>query len=191
MPTGNPAHLLKLADREFRSLTEQRPTPQPTKKFRPMKLQYRPARPGMGSQKGSAIRYSLTPAVVIVAGLLCGGCSHSCNDMGFESFEKADRIVVKQMSKAILATITDRARISQIAQFAEAHGTDWSAPMAGTPIGTISLEFYSGGQFLGELGIGKRFLEAQGCGYFFSRRLTPEDRHAISRLVGISDALIE
>jgi hypothetical protein len=111
--------------------------------------------------------------------------------MGFKSFEKADRIVVKQMSKTILTTITDRPRILQIAQFAEAHGNDWSVPLAGTPIGNISLEFYSGGQFLGDLGIGKEFLDAQGCGYFFSRRLATDDRHEISRLIGVSDPLIQ
>lgn len=38
MPTGNPTHLLKLADREFKALTEERPTPQPSRKFKPMKL---------------------------------------------------------------------------------------------------------------------------------------------------------
>jgi len=38
MPTGNPTHLLRLADREFKALTEARPTPQPSRKFKPMKL---------------------------------------------------------------------------------------------------------------------------------------------------------
>ena len=34
----SPTHLLKLADREFRQLTEERPAPQPFRKFKPMKL---------------------------------------------------------------------------------------------------------------------------------------------------------
>jgi hypothetical protein len=38
MPSGNPTHLLKLADREFRQLTQERPTPLPSKKFKPTKL---------------------------------------------------------------------------------------------------------------------------------------------------------
>jgi hypothetical protein len=39
MRTGNPAHLLKLADREFRHLTEERPKAKPpSRKFRPVKL---------------------------------------------------------------------------------------------------------------------------------------------------------
>jgi hypothetical protein len=129
--------------------------------------------------------------VLVAVGVLGCGCSHSCKDMGFKSFEKADRVVVRQMSKTILTTINDRSRISQIAQFAEAHGNDWSVPLAGTPIGSISLEFYSGGQFLGDLGIGKGFLDAQGCGYFFSRHLATNDRREMSRLIGVSDALIQ
>jgi hypothetical protein len=84
--------------------------------------------------------------------------------MGFSSFEKADRIVVKKQSRTIIATITDRSRIGEIAQFAEAHGDGWTLPIAGTPIGSIALEFYAGDQFLGDFGFGKSFLEAQGCG---------------------------
>jgi hypothetical protein len=38
MPKGNPTHLLKLANREFKALTEERSTPQPNRKFKAMKL---------------------------------------------------------------------------------------------------------------------------------------------------------
>jgi hypothetical protein len=38
MPTGNPIHLLKLADREFKALTEGRSAPQAARKFNPIKL---------------------------------------------------------------------------------------------------------------------------------------------------------
>jgi hypothetical protein len=38
MPTANPTHLLKLADREFRQLTEERLRTPSDRKFQPMKL---------------------------------------------------------------------------------------------------------------------------------------------------------
>jgi len=37
-PSGNPAQLLKLADREFRQLSEARPKAVPTRKFKPVRL---------------------------------------------------------------------------------------------------------------------------------------------------------
>jgi hypothetical protein len=110
--------------------------------------------------------------------------------MKFGAFQRADRVVVKQMSKAILSTITDRPRILEIARFIEAHGNGWSVPFGGTPVGSITLEFYSDGSFLGDLGIGPAFLEAQGCGYFFSRQLTPSERRELAQRIGISDNLI-
>jgi hypothetical protein len=135
---------------------------------------------------------SLTPVIVLVASVFGGGCSnYSCPDMGFKAFEKADRIVVKEMSKTTLTTISDPSRISQIVGFVEAHGNDWSVPFGGTPVGSISLEFYNGGAFLGDFAIGRRFLEAQGCSYFFSRRLSADDRREIAKLIGISDDLIQ
>jgi hypothetical protein len=119
------------------------------------------------------------------------GCSKSCKDMGFASFEKADRIVVKKMSATVIATIADHSRIVAIAQFAEAHGNDWRAPVAGTPIGSIALEFYSGDRFLGDLGVGREFLEAQGCGYFFSRPLSHDDFLEITRQLGVPPSAVE
>jgi hypothetical protein len=134
----------------------------------------------------------LTAAVAVVVYAFCEGCSqYSCANMGFKSFEGADRIVVKQMSKTTLTTITDRSRISRITHFVETHENDWSVPFGGTPIGSISLEFYSGAQFLGHFGIGRGFVEAQGCGNFLSRHLASDDRREISRLIGISDDVIQ
>jgi hypothetical protein len=129
---------------------------------------------------------------VVAACFFGGGCSnYSCADMGFKSFERADRIVVKQMSKDTLTTITVPSRISQIARFVEAHESGWSVPFGGTPVGSISMEFYSGAKFLGDFGIGRGFVQAQGCGYFFSRDLTADDRREISRLLGISDDVLQ
>jgi hypothetical protein len=56
MPTGNPTHLLKLADREFKALSEERPTPQPTRKFKPMKLNVARFDQSWDRKRGAAAR---------------------------------------------------------------------------------------------------------------------------------------
>jgi hypothetical protein len=123
--------------------------------------------------------------------LLLAACSgQTCSDMKFDDFQSADRVVVKQMSKTIVSTIADRTRIVDIARFIEARGNGWSVPFGGTPVGSITLEFYSDGRFLGDLGIGTAFLEAQGCGYFFAHHLTPSERRDLAGLIGISEDLI-
>lgn len=111
--------------------------------------------------------------------------------MGFRAFDTADRIVVKQMSKVTLETIVDPSRISQITRFIEAHDKGWRVPFGGTPIGSISMEFYSGPKFLGDFGIGEGFAEAQGCGYFFSRQLSADDRRQLATLMGIPGNLVQ
>jgi hypothetical protein len=112
------------------------------------------------------------------------GCSR-CKDMGyFHTWETADSVVVKGSSKALLRTITDKAVILGLARFAEAHQTGWSLPAAGTPIAPVTLEFFSGTKFLGHLGVGHNFLEAQGCDDFVSRNLSGADRSAVIRMLG-------
>jgi division protein CdvB (Snf7/Vps24/ESCRT-III family) len=57
MPTGNPAHLLKLADREFRQLSEERPAASPpSRKFRPMKLNVNKLDGSWDRKRGAAVR---------------------------------------------------------------------------------------------------------------------------------------
>jgi hypothetical protein len=56
MPPGNPARLLKLADREFRQLTED-PAPQPsTRKFKPIKLNAARFDTSWDRKRGAAVR---------------------------------------------------------------------------------------------------------------------------------------
>lgn len=115
------------------------------------------------------------------------GCSR-CKDMGyFHTWETADHVLVKENSKKLLRTIADRPAILGLAKFAEAHQTGWSTPAAGTPVAPLTLEFFSGTKFLGHLGIGENFLEAQGCDDFVSRDLSRADRSALIRSIGVSN----
>lgn len=125
---------------------------------------------------------SVVLAVTWTAALL--GCSR-CKDMEyFHTWETADHVLVKENSKTLLRTITDKAVILGLAKFAEAHQTGWSIPAAGTPIAPITLEFFSGTKFLGHLGIGHNFLESQGCDDFVSRNLSRADLSAVIRKLG-------
>jgi hypothetical protein len=56
MPTGNPTHLLKLADREFKALTAVRPIPQPSRKFKPVKLNFARFDQSWDRKRGAAAR---------------------------------------------------------------------------------------------------------------------------------------
>ena len=57
MPPGNPAHLFKLADREFRQLTEERKIPPPAnRKFKPIKLNAARFDSGWDRKRGAAVR---------------------------------------------------------------------------------------------------------------------------------------
>ena len=56
MPPGNPARLLKLADREFRQLTETRPAAPPTRKFKPIRLNAARFDQSWDRKHGAAVR---------------------------------------------------------------------------------------------------------------------------------------
>lgn len=133
----------------------------------------------------------LFPTATVVTLILClmAGCSSKCQSRDFEAWKQADHIVVKKMSKTTGKSISDRETISQIATFAEARKGSWGMPWAGTPVADVTLDFYSGQQFLGHLGVGKSFLEAQGCDDFVSRSLSKADLEEITRLAGISELL--
>lgn len=56
MSPGNPARLLKLADREFTELTGKPATPVPSRKFRPMKVNASRFTPDWDRKRGAAVR---------------------------------------------------------------------------------------------------------------------------------------
>ena len=56
MSPGNPARLLKLADREFSNLTGKPVAPIPSRKFKPMKLNAARFSPEWDRKRGAAVR---------------------------------------------------------------------------------------------------------------------------------------
>jgi hypothetical protein len=136
-------------------------------------------------RSGTRVLARWVNVILVVAWMaMLFGCSR-CKDMGyFHSWETADRVLVKGNSKILLLTITDKTIILGLAKFAEAHQTGWSLPAAGTPIAPLTVEFFSGTKFLGHLGIGQNFLEAQGCDDFVSRNLSGADHSAVISMLG-------
>jgi hypothetical protein len=75
MSPGKPARLLKLADREFRQLTGKPVTPEPTRKFRPIKIKLARLDNGWEKKRGTAIRLSAVPRLLETAGGRVSLCS--------------------------------------------------------------------------------------------------------------------
>lgn len=56
MPPGNPTRLLKLADREFRQLTGKPATPEPNRKFKPIRINLARLDGGWERKRAAAVR---------------------------------------------------------------------------------------------------------------------------------------
>ena len=56
MPPGNPSRLLKLADREFRQLTGERPTQPSPRRFKPIRLNATRFDSSWDKKRGAAVR---------------------------------------------------------------------------------------------------------------------------------------
>ena len=108
-------------------------------------------------------------------------------EMRFGQFMNADRVVITSNMHQPLRTMTDTLAIRELASFALEHQSHWTAPWYGTPVALVRANFYHGAKFLGDLGLGSNFLEAQGCGDFQSRSLSPADRSEAMTLFGVQD----
>ena len=132
------------------------------------------------------MRRRITLALCILSLASCQ-LSQPCSNMRFGRFNGADRIEITNLSNKSLRVISEKHEIQKFASFAQAHGSDWATPITGTPVAGVRANFYSGGKFLGDLGVGSNFLTAQGCGYFQSRTVSQEGRKAIMKLFGVLD----
>ena len=132
------------------------------------------------------IKYSLLLAAV---SLLLSSCldGKACEDMPFDEFVKADRVEITNNMNEPLRKISKRAEINKLAAFAKLHKSGWRTPFSDTPIALVGAKFYRGEEFLGDFGIGSSFLTAQGCGYFQSRSVSPDDRATIMKLFAVKD----
>ncbi|MBA2413281.1 MAG: hypothetical protein H0V63_10715 [Burkholderiaceae bacterium] len=127
---------------------------------------------------------------VAATGLVGCATNSACPSMGFERFARADRIVITDNLNRELRTVTDKPTLDAINEFAMSQRDGFSTPFAGTPVALLRANFYSGAKFLGDFGVGRTFLSAQGCGSFHSRGVAPDDRATIMRLFAVKDPYV-
>ena len=107
--------------------------------------------------------------------------------MKLERLMQTDRIVITDNMNREMRTIKDEATIGKFTSFALSHRSGWETPWAGTPVALVRANFYIGGKFIGDLGVGSNFLTAQGCGGFQSSDISAKDREIIMRLLDVKD----
>ena len=108
--------------------------------------------------------------------------------MHFERFAVADRVVVTIESKSVGNPIVDLAKIHDVVVFAEIHSDDWSVDAMGPPVARLRVDFYQGGRFLGDFGVGAEFASAQGCDDFQSRTLLKSEVAQFAQLLGVAES---
>jgi hypothetical protein len=106
--------------------------------------------------------------------------------MHFERLREATRAEITLDSRTI-GELKSSDLLQPLAQFAEAHGSGWGDPWYAPPVARLYVEFYAHKRFLGNLGVGRSFLSARGCGYLQSRKLDSEDRTTLIGLIGVGD----
>ncbi len=106
--------------------------------------------------------------------------------MHFERLREANRAEIMFDSHTV-GEIHSLPVLERLASFAAAHASGWGYPWYGPPVARLYVEFYAHKRFLGDLGVGKRFLSARGCGYLQSRKLDSADRRTLIELIGVGD----
>ena len=127
--------------------------------------------------------------VVLISAVGLSACLENkpCPEMNFERLNQTNRIVITDNMNKEIKTITDLSRIGEIKNFALSHSTGWETPWYGAPVALVRANFYVGEKFIGDFGVGKNFLSAQGCGFFQSREVSAKDRETILGLFAVKD----
>ena len=129
-------------------------------------------------------------ALILMFSLFIQSCTllrESCDNMDFQRFLSADRVVIRTNLNQKLRETTDSQEIETIAEFAIAHSDNWSTPLYSTPVARVGANFYKDEKFIGDLGVGQTFLTSQGCGYFQRRKLSVKDRDNIMTLFRVEE----
>jgi hypothetical protein len=96
-----------------------------------------------------------------------------------------------QLERTPVNVIAAPAQIERWRQFVLARQDGWHAPIAGVPVGRVRTVFWRGDQRIADVSLGRNFLEAQGCGYFFIRTLTNNETAEAADLIGWQTPLTE
>ena len=93
--------------------------------------------------------------VVLLAILAVVGCTPS---RSLPPIPEVDEIRVRGLTEEEIARVKDRAVILQVVSVANDFADGWRVPWYGPPVAKTNLTFYSAGQPLADLGLGRNFI---------------------------------
>jgi hypothetical protein len=131
--------------------------------------------------------FLIVGGLAVAAGVV--GCATNLfgDHVSFERLRSADRVRVRDNGDHELRSITDRATVAALVQFAEAHADGWGVPWYGAPVARIYAQFYEGDHFINDLGVGGDWIGTQHKGFFYSRSVSDSDRADVMKLLDVPD----
>lgn len=100
---------------------------------------------------------------------------------------RADRIEVRTNGNDLRHRVDDSQVVADVCAALAALPDPWTHPAGGIPVATTRLDFYAGGDFVGNLGVASSFLTAQVAGGFVAYGLDDDGavERAIREIVGL------
>jgi hypothetical protein len=129
------------------------------------------------------------PLLVCIS--LLQGCSEPCKSISFESWGVVDTVVMQLPGEREKRTLTDPVVIQAIRAFVQARKDRWEVPFPDTPMPPMTLDLYHGDRGISHLGIGRTFIEAPGCDYVVSRKITSAELHEILRILDLPESALQ
>jgi hypothetical protein len=107
--------------------------------------------------------------------------------LSFGPLHRADRVVVTDNMNRTYTTVDDPEVIGRLADWLVEREGDWYQPRDGVRIMKLRLNFSLGGQPIGNVGLGRKYLTAHQLGEFFQRDAAPTDRAEALAIIGLED----
>lgn len=120
-----------------------------------------------------------------------------CENMNFSDLRAQNVTKVNvhssndQSEKSPIREMRDNAQTTQLVEYIVQREENWRVPALGVPVGKIRFVFWSNDQRLRRVTLGNNFLEAQGCGYFFIRSISPVEQTELLQLVGLPEDIVD
>jgi hypothetical protein len=91
---------------------------------------------------------------------------------------------------ATVTSIVDPDSVARVMAFVNVRRNGWQRPWYGIPVPVVVAEFYRGKEFMGHVGSGASFMEAQRQGDFASRPASAEEVAVFNALLGVGTKVI-
>ena len=130
-------------------------------------------------------------AVGVSLALLVAACDEKIRPYPpLEGITRVDVRVRLAGRDTIVTSIIDPDSLGRIVAFVNVRRGGWERPWSGIPVPVVMAEFYRGKEFMGHVGSGASFLEAQREGDFASRPASAEEVAAFNALLGVGTKVI-